>query len=202
MKVAEQHGAPCPTVEQIVGEDLNATCRSFIHNFPTAANLGGGTSPFEKAASVLSVFDIVYDSNNVFSDAKPILRHLGIERDLDLRENVSPSGTVDAARRMVEELDGMRMNRQDDDSQLYRFVQENIVVDDRGFSRLRQNEFSVSRDELFEAMPDREACFSIMKRQLIEAIRYEAQLIGKLDELRNDMRARCAISQEILAAIE
>ena len=197
LNIANRYGTAKPEPQNFVEGQSNAICRSLIENFPTAAALGGGNRDFEKALSVLSLFNHIYETANFEESIHPVIRALGIQNDIEQKDNVSTNATRDDAKELQEILG----DQIEEDKLLYDFVQTNSTTDEQGFRTLNRNEWTVELNEAFRAMPDPTECFAIMRDQLMSAIINEAEIIGKTDELRDEMLARRELADLMLSQV-
>lgn len=199
--LSRRFGTAPPEPRDFLATEGNTMCTQLVTNFPTAADLGGGGTLAEQAISVLSLFDHIYQTECLELSCRPILRHLGIEGDLDLRDNVSSSddGGAEEAQRALGDLINESLAA---DLELWDRVTADAVTDTDGRRSLPTSDLSVPRHVFYPNLLEPDDCIEIVRHQLVAALIDEARLLDREAELRSFLAGRIASDTDVLCALD
>ncbi len=196
--VANRNGVEPPSLHKFVAENSDSMSQQLVRLFPTAAELGGGKTLAERAISVLSLFEHIYETDEFDSTIRPVLDALDIAEDIDISDNVNPVSTAeldpDTYRGLIQEM----YDNTSADRELYHWFRDHSVIDARGCRRLEKSALTVRLKDVFRALPDVAGCQDIVRRQVMGALLDEAVLIGGLDRLCDRLRREIETNNEIL----
>ena len=197
--LAKRYGVEPPSLDKFVAENSDTMCRQLVRLFPMAAELGGGATLAERAITVLSLFEHIYETDEFTVTIRPVLDAMRIADDIDITDNVNPVSTAeldpDTYQGLIEEM----YDSTSADRELYLWFRDHSVVDALGRRRLEKSALTVRLEDVFHVLPDVSACQDIVRRQVIGALVDEAVLIGGLDKLCDILRREIETNNEILA---
>jgi hypothetical protein len=198
INVARRNGVEPPSLNKFVAENSDSMCQQLVRLFPTAGELGGGNTLAERAISVLSLFEHIYETDEFKATIRPVLDALKISDDIDISDNVNPVSTAELDPDTYEGLIKEMYENTSADRELYLWFKDHCVVDALGRRRIEKSPLTVKLVDLFRALPDVPTCQDIVRQQVIGSLLDEAVLIGGLDRLCDRLRREIETNTEIL----
>jgi len=204
IKTRRQSSSYNPDVKEFLESRSNFVCKSLINRFPTAAKQSGEQRLAKQAFSVLSLFDHIYDSDTIGETSSPILRQLGLYKPMKFRSNVK-SKTITYEPLVQEALTDLKLIMDDyfsDDIELYDLYTSNRQIHSSGICRIPNSGNYLTKDDLFELLPDEEKCEELNRELLINEISYETHLLNSTSEVESILAQRITNAEKVIQALK